>query len=113
MAGIKAFDAAANPGLIDLTQRAQEMTAKTDARAAAHAAMPSTRYLQCTVTGENACVSFSGAYGSSKVAATYPANAQNTAIGFLPVEAGAYVRLYLHNAVEQNDFRFVYANGNV
>lgn len=70
-------------------------------------------YLQCTVTGENACVSFSGAYGSSKVAATYPANAQNTAIGFLPVEAGAYVRLYLHNAVEQNDFRFVYANGNV
>lgn len=140
LACIKAFDAAANPGLIDLTQLAQEMAAKTDARAAAHAAMPSTRYvdlpfgltggdaafgyidftnsygdgyLQCTVTGENACVSFSGAYGSSKVAATYPANAQNTAIGFLPVEAGAYVRLYLHNAVEQNDFRFVYANGNV
>lgn len=41
---IKAFDAATNPGLIDITGQAREMANKTDAAAAAHAAMPSNVY---------------------------------------------------------------------
>ncbi|ARQ45728.1 tail fiber protein [Oxalobacter formigenes] len=41
---IKAFDAATNPGLIDITGLAREMANKTDAAAAAHAAMPSNVY---------------------------------------------------------------------
>ena len=46
---IKAFDAATNPGLIDITGLAQEMADKTDSMAAAHAAMPSDRYVDLTL----------------------------------------------------------------
>ena len=46
---IKAFDAATNPGLVDITELAQEMADKTDSMAAAHAAMPSDRYVDLTL----------------------------------------------------------------
>ena len=46
---IKAFDAATNPGLIDITELANEMASKTDATAAAHAAMPSNQYVNLTL----------------------------------------------------------------
>ncbi len=46
---IKAFDAATNPGLIDITELANEMANKTDKSAAAHAAMPSDRYVDLTL----------------------------------------------------------------
>ena len=46
---IKAFDAATNEGLIDVTELANEMASKTDAAAAAHAAMPSNQYVNLTL----------------------------------------------------------------
>ncbi len=49
LACIKAFDAATNPGLVNVTQLAQEMANKTNAAEAAHAAMPSSRYIALSV----------------------------------------------------------------
>ena len=46
---IKAFDVATNPGLIDITELANEMAGKTDSITAAHAAMPSNVYEELVI----------------------------------------------------------------
>ena len=103
---IKAFDAATNPGLIDITELAQEIANKTDKSTAAHAAMPSDNkiqlslsanpqtftaiadgYFNCTAYGGTAAgfINFSNSNGLGSMVQTTAGGASKV---FLPVKKG-------------------------
>ena len=134
---IKAFDAATNPGLIDITELAQEMADKTDKMTAANAAMPSDRYVDLTLpvslstitapadgyiffekitTAANQYVAlYVNAPDSS---AMYGANNDLPAANaypfvLIPVKKGAVVTVEYNAAGTYTIFRFIYANGSV
>ena len=134
---IKAFDAATNPGLIDITELAQEMADKTDKMTAANAAMPSDRYVDLTLpvslstitapadgyiffekitTAANQYVAlYVNAPDSS---AMYGANNDLPAANaypfvLIPVKKGAVVTVEYNAAGTYTRFRFIYANGSV
>ena len=134
---IKAFDAATNPGLIDITELAQEMADKTDKMTAANAAMPSDRYVDLTLpvslstitapadgyiffekitTAANQYVAlYVNAPDSSAI---YGANNDLPAANaypfvLIPVKKGAVVTVEHNAAGTYTRFRFIYANGSV
>ena len=134
---IKAFDAATDPGLIDITELAQEMADKTDKMTAANAAMPSDRYVDLTLpvslstitapadgyiffekitTAANQYVAlYVNAPDSS---AMYGANNDLPAANaypfvLIPVKKGAVVTVEYNAAGTYTRFRFIYANGSV
>ena len=134
---IKAFDAATDPGLIDITELAQEMADKTDKMTAANAAMPSDRYVDLTLpvslstitapadgyiffekitTAANQYVAlYVNAPDSS---AMYGANNDLPAANaypfvLIPVKKGAVVTDEYNAAGTYTRFRFIYANGSV
>ena len=134
---IKAFDAATNPGLIDITELAQEMADKTDKMTAANAAMPSDRYVDLTLpvslstitapadgyiffekitTAANQYVAlYVNAPDSSAI---YGANNDLPAANaypfvLIPVKKGAVVTVEYNAAGTYTRFRFIYANGSV
>ena len=134
---IKAFDAAINPGLIDITELAQEMADKTDKMTAANAAMPSDRYVDLTLpvslstitapadgyiffekitTAANQYVAlYVNAPDSSAI---YGANNDLPAANaypfvLIPVKKGAVVTVEYNAAGTYTRFRFIYANGSV
>ncbi len=102
---IKAFDAATNPGLIDITELAQEIANKTDKSTAAHAAMPSNKiqlslsanpqtftaiadgYFNCTAYAGTAAgfINFSNSNGLGSMVQTTAGGASKV---FLPVKKG-------------------------
>ena len=130
---IKAFDAATDPGLIDITELAQEMADKTDKMAAANAAMPSDRYVdltppaaintetnytaiddgyvalrvESTAAGQGVCVSTDQV--SSYSVATSTGHWPST---YIPVSKGStFAMQYTGGTVRY--CRFYYANGSV
>ena len=134
---IKAFDAATDPGLIDITELAQEMADKTDKMTAANAAMPSDRYVDLTLpvslstitapadgyiffekitTAANQYVAlYVNAPDSSAI---YGANNDLPAANaypfvLIPVKKGAVVTVEYNAAGTYTRFRFIYANGSV
>ena len=134
---IKAFDAATDPGLIDITELAQEMADKTDKMTAANAAMPSDRYVDLTLpvslstitapadgyiffekitTAANQYVAlYVNAPDSSAI---YGANNDLPAANaypfvLIPVKKGAVVTVEYTAAGTYTIFRFIYANGSV
>ena len=134
---IKAFDAATDPGLIDITELAQEMADKTDKMTAANAAMPSDRYVDLTLpvslstitapadgyiffekitTAANQYVAlYLNAPDSSAI---YGANNDLPAANaypfvLIPVKKGAVVTVEYNAAGTYTRFRFIYANGSV
>ena len=134
---IKAFDAATDPGLIDITELAQEMADKTDKMTAANAAMPSDRYVDLTLpvslstitapadgyiffekitTAANQYVAlYVNAPDSSAI---YGANNDLPAANaypfvLIPVKKGAVVTVEHNAAGTYTRFRFIYANGSV
>ena len=134
---IKAFDAATNPGLIDITELAQEMADKTDKMAAANAAMPSDRYVDLTLpvslstitapadgyiffekitTAANQYVALY--VNAPNSLAIYGANNDLPAANaypfvLIPVKKGAVVTVEYNAAGTYTIFRFIYANGSV
>ena len=134
---IKAFDAATNPGLIDMTALAQEMADKTDKMTAANAAMPSDRYVDLTLpvslstitapadgyiffekitTAANQYVALY--VNAPNSLAIYGANNDLPAANaypfvLIPVKKGAVVTVEYNAAGTYTRFRFIYANGSV
>ena len=128
---IKAFDAATNPGLIDITELAQEMADKTDKSAAAHAAMPSDNYVDLTLpisggtitvpadgyllaklTGNNAgCFSVDSYRGGIYIASHISIYAFGAYFLFCPVAAGNIAKIYNTTSATSEFFRFIYAEG--
>ena len=129
---IKAFDAATNPGLIDITELAQEMADKTDKSAAAHAAMPSDNYVDLTLpisggtitvpadgyllaklTGNNAgCFSVDSYRGGIYIASHISIYAFGAYFLFCPVAAGNIAKIYNTTSATSEFFRFIYAEGS-
>lgn len=134
---IKAFDAATNPGLIDITELAQEIADKTDKMTAANAAMPSDRYVDLTLpvslstitapadgyiffekitTAANQYVALY--VNAPNSLAIYGANNDLPAANaypfvLIPVKKGAVVTVEYNAAGTYTIFRFIYANGSV
>ena len=130
---IKAFDAATNPGLIDMTALAQEMADKTDKMAAAHAAMPSDRYVDLTppaaINTETNYTAIDDGYvalrvestaaGQGVYVGTYQVSSYSVATStghwpsaYVPVsKGGAFAMQYTGGTVRY--CRFYYANGSV
>lgn len=129
---IKAFNAATNPGLIDLTELAQEMANKTDKSAAAHAAMPSDNYIDLTLpisggtitvpaagyllaklTGNNAGYFSVDSYrGGTYIASHISIYAFGAYFLFCPVAAGNIAKIYNTTSTTSEFFRFIYAEGS-
>ena len=130
---IKTFDAATNPGLVDLTELAQEMANKTDAAGAAHAAMPSDRHIELTLpesggkitvptdgylmaklTGSNAGYFSADTYrGETYIASHISTYAFGAFFLFCPVSAGNTLIIYNTTSATPEIFSFIYANGSV
>ena len=134
---IKAFDAATDPGLIDITELAQEMADKTDKMTAANAAMPSDRYVDLTLpvslstitapadgyiffekitTAANQYVALyvNAPDGSAMYGANNDLPAANAyPFVLIPVKKGAVVTVEYNAAGTYTIFRFIYANGSV
>ena len=134
---IKAFDAATDPGLIDITELAQEMADKTDKMTAANAAMPSDRYVDLTLpvslstitapadgyiffekitTAANQYVALyvNAPDGSAMYGANNDLPAANAyPFVLIPVKKGAVVTVEYNAAGTYTRFRFIYANGSV
>ena len=131
-AAIKAFDAVTNPGLIDITELAQEMANKTDKSAAAHAAMPSDNYIDLTLpisggtitvpadgyllaklTGNNAGYFSVDSYrGGTYIASHISIYAFGAYFLFCPVAAGNIAKIYNTTSTTSEFFRFIYAEGS-
>ena len=124
---IKAFDAATDPGLIDITELAQEMADKTDKMTAANAAMPvSLRTITAPADGyiffekiTTAANQYVALYvNAPDSSAIYGANNDLPAANaypfvLIPVKKGAVVTVEYNAAGTYTRFRFIYANGSV
>ena len=139
---IKAFDAAVDSGLIDITELANEVAGKADTNLsnlsamgkakAAHLAMPSDNYvgLSIPVTNTDVTAPADGYFYSTIIAATALNGFMNfinrtTGFGvmsnvpassaekhFMPVRKGDVVRVEYNNLSEETTFGFFYAEGS-
>ena len=139
---IKAFDAAVDSGLIDITELANEMAGKADTNLsnlsatgkakAAHLAMPSGNYVGLSIPVTNTDVTApADGYFYSVIFATAASNGymnfinRSTGFGvmsnvpassaekhFMPVRKGDVVRVEYNNLSEETTFGFFYAEGS-
>ena len=132
LACIKAFDAETNPGLVNVTQLAQEVTNKTSATEAVHATMPSNRYITLSVPVPSAAYNYRppadgyiGFRGTpTKVGGSVTINTSNwhgvtlappvvtVCQTILPVNKGINVMIWI-NDMTIDFVGFVYANGSL
>ena len=126
---IKAFEAATNPGLIDITELAQEIANKTDKSTAAHAAMPTDNkiqlslsanpqtftaiadgYFNCTAYAGTAAgfINFSNSNGLGSMVQTTAGGASKV---FLPVKKGDVLSVNYSN-LSSADMSFHYCEGS-
>ena len=124
---IKAFDAATNPGLIDITELANEKANKTQV---ANLAMPSNSYTQLTLPTNPSSftapadgyffstayagtlagfINFSNTNGMGNMAGVSAGNAVKI---FLPVKKGDIVVVNYGNLIEQTTVGFFYCEGS-
>ena len=124
---IKAFDAATNPGLIDITELANEKANKTQV---ANLAMPSNSYTQLTLPTNPSSftapadgyffstayagtlagfINFSNTNGMGNMAGVSAGNAVKI---FLPVKKGDIVSVNYGNLIEQTTVGFFYCEGS-
>ena len=124
---IKAFDAATNPGLIDITELANEKANKTQV---ANLAMPSNSYTQLTLPTNPSSftapadgyffstayagtlagfINFSNTNGMGNMAGVSAGNAVKI---FLPVKKGDIVGVNYGNLIEQTTVGFFYCEGS-
>lgn len=128
---IKAFDAAVDSGLIDITELANEVAGKADKTEVANLAMPSDNAFKITVSSssnsytaiEDGYVSGVGIgsstldghlniyndHGLGSMVSIAPNSAGKV---LLPVRRGQKFTIDYSNLAEQPDFYFVYANGS-
>ena len=139
---IKAFDAAVDSGLIDITELANEVAGKADTNLsnlsatgkakAAHLAMPSGNYVGLSIPVTNTDVTApADGYFYSVIFATAASNGymnfinRSTGFGvmsnvpassaekhFMPVRKGDVVRVEYNNLSEETTFGFFYAEGS-
>ena len=139
---IKAFDAAVDSGLIDITELANEVAGKADSNLsnlsatgkakAAHLAMPSGNYVGLSIPVTNTDVTApADGYFYSVIFATAASNGymnfinRSTGFGvmsnvpassaekhFMPVRKGDVVRVEYNNLSEETTFGFFYAEGS-
>lgn len=126
---IKAFDAAVNPGLIDVTELANEVTTKTTPAQAANAAMPSSTFVHLSLAASGndytapadgylslakqagAAGQYVAMYGASGIQSVMWATGASQIFAMIPVKKGNVMKVNYSATGTTDSFVFVYAEG--